>query len=119
MAEGGPAQRLASAPIGPPALLLLGLGIGLDLFELRPGGWFHPEPGVNLAAAISFGAFWLVLVLAAMAGRDLLAALDRGPERAGPGSGELALPAGLEWLRPGLVPGGFGLGLLLGHWFWP
>ena len=107
-------HRVRATPIGWPAIALMVMGWGWDLYQLRPGGW---PAATKSETAISFAAFWMVLVLALMAAWDLFVAIDDDTGNPSLGFG----PQG-SWvpsrLRPAVVPVCFVAGTLLGHWFW-
>lgn len=109
--KGTALRRIRSLPIGWPVVGLMALGWLWTGLQLGSGGVFHSR----VAAAVSFAALWLVLVLVLMAAWDLFVAIDDNPEIPSLGFGRQRFPA---WLQPWLVPAAFLIGLLLGHWYW-
>lgn len=110
-------------PIGWPALVLVALGFGWDVWQFRSGRFAGRPP-----VAFSFAAFWLVAVLLLMALWDLIVAWDDDPtspslgfDRPGDpilGFSARTFPHVPVFLRPWLAPAAFLVGLLLGHKFW-
>ncbi len=104
-------HRLRRLQVGWPALGVAIAGWVWAAWQMRDDGWF----GGDIEVAVSFGAFWVVVVLLAMALWDFLVAIDDDPGNPSLGFGPQRFPSSLAaWLTPvSLI-----IGLLLGHWFW-